>query len=297
MELKAPLTYKNQIKLLQSRNLVIKDKALAKNILSHVNYYRLSAYGIGLKKDDIFYDGVSLEAIYSLYQFDTDLRNLIFKTVGSIEINLRTKLAYCLAFRYGSEAHLKSECFDDIQQFAKFVCNFYNDKKHQGKSPVVLHHEKKYKGKMPIWAAVELLTFGTISRVYSNLKPNLQKQVAKTFLSDMDSFFVGGDYLKGWFKSLVELRNSCAHFDRLYNKRVTSPPKLFKEHKLIKNDTLFALLLVIGRLVSSRKTWILFIADLSKLLKKYPYVKIERMGFPDNWKSVLYGQKSYRIKI
>ncbi|MGL5257542.1 MAG: Abi family protein, partial [Proteocatella sp.] len=146
-------------------------------------------------------------------------------------MNLRTKLAYCLAFRYGSEAYLNSECFVDTQQFAKFVCNFYSDKRHQGKSPVVIHHDKKYKGKMPIWAAVELLSFGTLSRVYANLRPDLQKQVSKTFLSDADTFVIGSDFLRGWFKSLVELRNACAHFDRLYNKRFISPPKLFKEHK------------------------------------------------------------------
>ena len=53
-ELKPALTYNQQIDRLKNvHNLSITDDAAALEILKKVNYYRLSAYGLGLtKKDD-----------------------------------------------------------------------------------------------------------------------------------------------------------------------------------------------------------------------------------------------------
>ena len=41
---KQPTTFEEQVEILKSRNLIIEDKQEAINILSRVNYYRLSAY-------------------------------------------------------------------------------------------------------------------------------------------------------------------------------------------------------------------------------------------------------------
>lgn len=51
MELKRALTYEDQInKLIHDHKLIITNESYAKEILKKVNYYRLSGYGIGLKK-------------------------------------------------------------------------------------------------------------------------------------------------------------------------------------------------------------------------------------------------------
>ena len=297
MQLKKPLTYKKQLKLLKSRHLIIKNDNVACDILSHVNYYRLSAYGLGLKdKNDIFNENVTLEQIYNLYKFDIELRHKVIELIEYIEIDLRTSIAYSLAFKYGSEAYLRSDCFNDVEQFARFACNFYNDKK-RNRSLIVRHHVDKYDGKIPIWAVVEIFTFGTMSKLYSNLTTEIQKKIAKTFLQDADNYIIGVGYLKGWLKSLVEIRNICAHFDRLYNRIFLSPPKLYKEHSDmgIDNRRFFAFLLVIGRLTYSRRKWIKFINDIAILINKYDDVRLDFMGFPPKWKSILYNVKSYKL--
>jgi abortive infection bacteriophage resistance protein len=45
---KQPTTFEEQIEILRSRNLIIDDNQEAINILSRVNYYRLSAYMLTL---------------------------------------------------------------------------------------------------------------------------------------------------------------------------------------------------------------------------------------------------------
>lgn len=108
MPLKSPKTYDEQIRNLQENHgLVINDPVKAKEILKTVNYYRLSAYGIDLldKKTDKYRDGTSLEQIYSLYQFDSKLRNIISPVIEFVEVKLRSSIAYHLAIKYGAECY------------------------------------------------------------------------------------------------------------------------------------------------------------------------------------------------
>ena len=81
----------------------------------------------------------------------------------------------------------------------------------QYKSPVVKHHNDKYGGSLPIWAAVEISTFGTMSKLYKNMLPADQAAIAKQF--DLTPTL-----LNSWLRAFVEVRNICAHYGRLYNK-------------------------------------------------------------------------------
>ena len=93
--LKQPKNYKEQITHLRDKHkLIINDEQFAEDILQRVSYYRLSAYGIGLHKQnnkEHFEDGINIEHLYNLYQFDCCLRNLIMPVIESLEIELRSK--------------------------------------------------------------------------------------------------------------------------------------------------------------------------------------------------------------
>ena len=91
-ELKPALSYIEQIDRLKTvHGLLIEDDARALDILKRVNYYRLSAYGIGLKSNDDKekYDkGISLEHIFRLYEFDSLFRNSLIYVIEQLEIQL-----------------------------------------------------------------------------------------------------------------------------------------------------------------------------------------------------------------
>ena len=87
-------------RLTDVHGLTIDDEARARYILSTVNYYRLTTYGKHLRRadnPDLFLPGVSLETLYSLYQFDMSLRHLLLPVLEFFEIQLRAKIAYQLA--------------------------------------------------------------------------------------------------------------------------------------------------------------------------------------------------------
>jgi abortive infection bacteriophage resistance protein len=77
---KPPTTYEEQLKILKDRNLIIPSQIRAFEVLEKVNYYRLSAYFLTFKQeDDMFKEGTTFDKIYSLYEFDRKLRNLIME--------------------------------------------------------------------------------------------------------------------------------------------------------------------------------------------------------------------------
>lgn len=293
-QLKPALTYDQQIDRLKNvHNLSISDDAAALEILKKVNYYRLSAYGLGLsRKDDKekYVDGVSLEHIYRLYEFDSIFRNMLIHVIEQLEIQLRTQISNFLALKYGSEGYVDSSHFTDKKTktgesvHTTVMESFIKERDHQKNAPFVKHHMDKYEGHFPIWVAVELFTFGNLSSLYSIMVLEDRKEIARLYNTEPK-------YLGSWILALVEIRNICAHYSRLYNMPLKQTPHLYPEYQKYRVGTLnkvFPALLAIKRMLNSDERWNAFEIQLEALIDEYSdVVRLSFMGFPKEWKEVL----------
>ena len=71
-------TYEEQLAILESRGLGVKDRERALHALQHHSYYRLSAYRFPLQvSEDQFRSGCTFEDLLGLYFFDHGLRLLV----------------------------------------------------------------------------------------------------------------------------------------------------------------------------------------------------------------------------
>lgn len=294
--IKSALTYEEQInKLINDHNLEINDTTYAKNILKKVNYYRLSGYGIGLKKDDNkehYIDNTTIEHIFNLYCFDSQFKSNLMRALEQIEVEFRTQLAYHLSHKYNSNVLLNEENFKNKENKSKkkiysiILEKLDKEIKRQSNKPFVKHHIEKYNGNFPIWVSVELMSFGDLSSLFSILKDEDRKDISKYYNTSPL-------YLKNWILCLLEIRNICAHYTRLYNMPLKTTPKLYndKPNYNASNQTLnkiFPVLLIIKRLLKSNKQWQSLIKDLNSTFNKYKGTyKLSYMGFPDNWKEIL----------
>lgn len=109
-----PLAVEDQIKNLISIGLIIESEEEAKKFLNDVSYFRLiKAYSLGLKpKNGNYYSGISFNQIVSLYKFNSDFRQLLFKQVERVEINLRCRVANYFSTKYGIFGY---ECSSNFQ--------------------------------------------------------------------------------------------------------------------------------------------------------------------------------------
>ena len=84
------------ITLLQSRGLSITDVNKANHYLTHIGYYRLSAYMYPLlrvpKEQHIYKPGATFSKVMMLYRFDKKLRLLLFNEIEKIEVAVRSAI-------------------------------------------------------------------------------------------------------------------------------------------------------------------------------------------------------------
>ncbi len=93
-----------------------------------------------------------------------------------------------------------------------------------------------------------------------------------------------------WFHALSSVRNICAHHSRLWNRTLGvsfEVPKdfaAFEDIKKSKNKVFFALSVIEYLLTCIGEDEIEFKTKIKNLINKYPKVKLESMGFIQNWK-------------
>ncbi len=285
--MKPPTTFKEQVELYKRRKLHIENSEIAEKILQRIHYYRLSAYGLTLKdplNKDEFIDGSSFNKMLSLYEFDRRLRLLLMGILETIEIAFRTHISYEIAHKFGPLGYKDKENFRDEKFHKESIIELDSliTKSRKGEL-FIEHHFQKYGGKIPIWAAIEVTSFGFLSKFYRNLIEEAKKNIAKTY------YKVPYLYLESWLQTLSNIRNVCAHYGRLYNKKLTFKPRLFKEEiRQFDNWRIFSGIYVSQRLLT-KVEGARFITDLEALISEYEEnIDFAHIGFPPNWKELLY---------
>jgi len=299
-------TLDEQIEILKHKGLTINDESYAKEVLLRENYFFLSGYRhvfLDPKNPKRYINGATFEELYSLFLFDRQFRNIIFKNLLILENNLKSIISYRLSKKYGYKEHdyLKPKNFDTSPEKSRQVNDLLKKMKRQihingRQHSATVHYLSNY-GYIPLWVLVKVLSFGIVSELYSILRIDDRVAIAEIYKTDMVT-------LTNYLPVLSNYRNLCAHEDILFeNKtqkiisntlyhRLLDIEQVDGEYKYGKND-LFALLIIMKQLLTHTevKNMVLEIEhaldNLNYNLHSIPLSKVlNRMGFPDNWKDI-----------
>ncbi|MBE0511397.1 MAG: Abi family protein [Chromatiales bacterium] len=215
---KPPLDVDLQIERLAERGMFFSDREQAKHYLQHLNYYRLAGYWLPFESDHAshqFLPGTRFERVIDLYVFDRALRLLILDAIERVEVSVRTQWAYHLSLHYGAHAHLDSSLFADQRNYLKTLGNLTGEI-GRSKETFIQHLIDTYdETTPPIWAIVEVISFGQLSKFYANLKHRQdRKRIA-------DSYDLDEKVLQSFLHHINIVRNTCAHHSRLWNRSLT----------------------------------------------------------------------------
>ncbi len=277
----------DQVALLQSRGLIIPDTAVAERALTRFGYYRLAAYFLPLQvmgdPNHRFKPGTTLTNVLDLYGFDDALRLLVFKAAGTVEIVLRTQLIYqgALAFGphwYSEPAAANSGLFQD---------NLTQLQADMGRASerFLAHYRSKYTSPPlpPCWMALEVASFGTVSKLLNNLRAPASTAIGQFFGVD-------ARVLISWARSICYVRNVCAHHSRLWNRILTIRPllpnrtaRLWLADRAIADNRLYAVLCCLSYLLEAVGDSADFRQQLHNLFAQYPTVSPGALGFPVRW--------------
>jgi len=307
MDEKSFKNYSELITLLESRNIDFtstSSKGTAKKHLQREGYYNL----INGYKDmfldsqgENYKDGTTVEEIYSLYEFDCELRNAIFESILRVETNVKSLISYEFSKAHGHQNYLinsnfRNDSLTAIKQSTELISEAQRQVANRVKDPSINHYLSKY-GYVPLWVMNNILTFGTVSKFYSLMLQKERQEVAKVFKIDEKT-------LESFLFYLSKIRNFCAHGNRLYCYRTQTPisntpvhenlniPIIKSEYTYGKRD-LFACMIALRMLMSGENFDVLcdrVESAITKLEASIQTISIEdvlsSMGFPGSWKRI-----------
>lgn len=239
------------------------SKSEAKKKLQRIGYYNLINGYSRLFLDDvantIYKPGTTIEEIYNLYFFDQKLRECLLHYILPIETNIKSLIAYYFPMHHRENNYLIYTNFDSSKkdsnkQITELISEIQRQIASRSNDPSIKHYLTKY-GYVPIWVLNNILTFGTISKMYSLMNQSERQDISKTF-------HIPDNELESSLFYLSSIRNFCAHGNRIYCYRSKRPyinnnlhtkmniPKSDNlEYKYGKRD-LFAVTLILKKLLS-----------------------------------------------
>lgn len=291
------LSISGQIQKLKDYGLVIRDETAAAFFLQHINFYRFSGYAFAFEQSrHVFIPGTTFEQVRLAYEFDRALRDLITESLEVIELDLRTAVAHTFSQIHGPFGHTSPSNFMPVFDHPKREYTHADwleklrDEVRRSRNLFVEHFKTNYMEypDLPIWAATEIMSFGSLLRMYKGMLIDDQKRVSTRYGLQPKT-------LGSWIHHLVYVRNLCAHHERLWDCLWSLKPdlpagKIWLPPLLPGNNRLFVTLLIQKSLLRSciaeknfTNGWCLRIETLlSNLTPSVPNAK-KRMGLTDDW--------------
>lgn len=287
-------TYEEQLDVLAERGMDVGDREEAVLLLKRVSYYRLSGYCYPFRKlatssgrEDTFFPGTRLRDVVDLYRFDSRLRTATFTALTPIELAIRTHLGHELG-RLDPLIHLDPYRLGATARSTKYEYwrRRYEHELKSSREDFVKHHKQKYGGKLPVWAATEIMDWGSLTYLYEFSPRSVQDAISSR--CDLTA-----PQLRSWLKALNIVRNICAHHGRLFNRVHTISPKLPAQGTHTDLDCINT----DWKRTFGQLTLIQFLLDrftvgnkklLPTVVQSFPEVQIvpiSHMGAPDNWQT------------
>lgn len=212
------------------------------------NYYRFLGYAKAFMKDPVYGDktflpGTDFATIEDLIESDSVLRAMLLSLIFPVERTLRTsyaRIAYEVLERKG-DPYRDNAFYMEPNRYRQVQVNGSNEAERlssgimsdlsKSRDPNVVKFINKDEPieylryeKVPIWAAVEAMSFGRVSRMLE-------------LASDQDiARGVAADYSLQWDRfcsdvhAICDLRNRCAHHDKLWNTECVSSVRKYERY-------------------------------------------------------------------
>ncbi|MBU3641413.1 Abi family protein [Polynucleobacter sp. Fuers-14] len=290
---KPSTTIQEQIAIMRNRGLIVVDEIYARQYLEFIGYFRLAGYALPFQLNynadgtHEFLPNTRFEDVVDLYVFDRKLRLLVIDALERIEVAVRATISWQMSERIGAHWYLDGTPFFPGFDHDDFLDRLKKDIGHDHSRKAVRqifiqHYYDKYTDPAlpPSWMVFEVLSLGTVSKIFKNLAREYQKPIAKEYELDVSIF-------ASWLHALSYLRNLAAHHQRLWNRRYTIRPAVARKvaNDLSQQDRFYAQVVMIQVLLKKISPGTVWGARLLDLFNEYPSIEIKRMGFPENWNS------------
>lgn len=163
------LGYGELIEHLADKGIEIGDEKSAHAVLSRVGYYHLNALS-SMRSKERSVPPVSLASVYNAYVFDMMIQAILFEYISYFEVAFERRWRRALRVSTENSPTLFRMQLKNGMEHKDMVRRYRieRDRKRRTGESFVVHNMDKY-GELPVWAAVELMPLGMLSKAFKNM--------------------------------------------------------------------------------------------------------------------------------
>ena len=304
-----PMDLESQV-VLMKKYITFRQRKKMREFLGYAGYFRASRYGkFLLTQVNAFGSKANSKVFFELYDFDVQLRLLLFKYCKKAEVRFKSAIANAVSLKTGdagfyldrqyytptkSEKDKKTRNRNITFFNTKFFANLTNDEEKLRRD-VVKHPELREYRKggtrqnnvLPVWAAFSYFEMGTIVMIYSYLRGDLRKEV-------LDYTYSASNYKKEvtkqmdtWLDAVRNLRNYCAHHSMVVGmtSSVVIPDNRDSTDVLPDNTNLYSRLYALKKILL-RQDADMLMNELDRLISRTKIDVYKMNILPANWKDL-----------
>lgn len=236
-DLDQPIDIEKQINLMK-KYVVFSKKIKIRKMITYTGYFRTSRYGKYLLSfTNILKTKPSQDLLFAVYDFDVELRKLLFYYCKKSEIQFKSYLSNSVSIKennpvfYVDKAYYTETKGENDKKKRDSNRKYFNNKffknivkeeselrRNVNKYPELKEYRtggQRVKNRIPCWAAFSYFEFGTINNVYSYLRGDLRKAVLTYGYSKKNYGKQTTKQMDTWLDAIRNLRNVCAHHNKL----------------------------------------------------------------------------------
>lgn len=159
------LTTSDLLQKYKDAGLIITDDQKVVDAINEIGYYRLKGYSYHLLNPltHQYSPGILFDTILNIYQFDAELRSLLFEMTCRIEVALRARFCEAVLQAGDPLIYLDPSIFKDKKIFWQNT-GIVASEIARSNELFIKHNYANYDGQIPVWAVVEILSFSFSQR-------------------------------------------------------------------------------------------------------------------------------------
>lgn len=304
-----PMDLESQV-VLMKKYITFRQRKKMREFLGYAGYFRASRYGkFLLTQVNAFGSKANSKVFFELYDFDVQLRLLLFKYCKKAEVRFKSAIANAVSLKTGdagfyldrqyytptkSEKDKKTRNRNITFFNTKFFANLTNDEEKLRRDVVKYPELREYRkggtrqnNVLPVWAAFSYFEMGTIVMIYSYLRGDLRKEV-------LDYTYSASNYKKEvtkqmdtWLDAVRNLRNYCAHHSMVVGmtSSVVIPDNRDSTDVLPDNTNLYSRLYALKKILLQQDADMLM-NELDRLISRTKIDVYKMNILPANWKDL-----------
>jgi abortive infection bacteriophage resistance protein len=232
----SPTSINQQLDRLREGGLVISSEQEheAGRLVLNRSFFRLSEYLECVPEPSDF------SLFRDIVESDQELRDALLRALARLEIAFRSRFAYFFTGHDSPTSYLSEKSFQEPHRAGRRgstltpvgIIDALHSDIERSKEPFA--HDHSFHHPIPLSHAIEVLTMGTLSKAYDGLaNSRIKTDIAHSFDYEDPELF------GAVFRSLTDLRNSCAHHVRLWHKRPRFPPPMKRSLQIEREQSIY----------------------------------------------------------